>query len=311
MINLQGSELRFSSGDKSDDIICNNVQSISLNYSNQRLQTTYLGNYNSESKKPIINYTPIQLGFSYLKSDNNEIEKNLGLFNASGCCINLVDSNNPDCYGTRNYKSLYRPANSKNYAGQINLYSGAINQYTLNATIGSPISCSVSTEFLDMESVNNNSTQVSIPDNLILGGENISITGINFSGFGISGLQIQNISLNIGIQRTSSFKIGLKFPERVITDTSSQLQINGFLNNISELSKLSTINQENPENDIYLKIKNSCSDSDILNILIRKPTLDSQKISNQVGNLANVSLDFSVRPTIKPSEISGSNIIFS
>lgn len=311
MPNFQGAELRISSGNKSLDIICDNIQSTNISYQNNRQETTYLGNYNPELNKPIINFTPVQLSFSYLKTNNNLIEENLGLLNPSGCFINLVANNNLNDYSSRDYKLLFRPPNTQNYNGQINLYSGYLSQYNLAANIGNPLTCAVTIEALDIESLANNSGQIQITGKQIISPESTLITGINFSGFGISGLQIQSFSLNLSIQRNNSFVLGQKFPQKTIVQTNGQIQINGFLNNISQLAKLSTINQNSPENNIILNLKNNCSTEIFSTITIQKPYLDSKQISNQVGNFANVSLNFLVKPTIRPMEWSGENIIIS
>lgn len=310
MANIfQGSELQIFSGNNGYHS-CENIQSLNISFQNNRQETIYLGNFNAESKKPIINYTPIQLSFSYIKPITNEIEKNLGLLNPSGCFINLIANNNINDYSSRDYKILFRPPNKQIYNGQINIYSGYLNQYNLSANVGAPITCSVNIDVLDMQSCANNSGQSIIPNSQIISPENVIITGINFSGMGISGLQIQNFSLNLNIQRNNSFQINKKFPEKAIIQTNCTLQIGGFLNNITEINRLSEIDQGNPINDIYINFKNNCSNSGIMNILIRKPYLESKQISNQVGNLANVSLNFLVKPTIKLNEISGENIIF-
>lgn len=311
MPNFQGAELRISSGNKSLDIICDNIQSTNISYQNNRQETTYLGNYNPELNKPIINFTPVQLSFSYLKTNNNLIEENLGLLNPSGCFINLVANNNLNDYSSRDYKLLFRPPNTQNYNGQINLYSGYLSQYNLAANIGNPLTCAVTIEALDIESLANNSGQIQITSKQIISPESTLITGINFSGFGISGLQIQSFSLNLSIQRNNSFVLGQKFPQKTIVQTNGQIQINGFLNNISQLAKLSTINQNSPENNIVLNLKNNCENGIFSTIIIQKPYLDSKQISNQVGNFANVSLNFLTKPTIKPMEYSGENIIIS
>ncbi len=311
MPNFQGAELRISSGNKSLDIICDNIQSTNISYQNNRQETIYLGNYNPELNKPIINFTPIQLSFSYLKTNNNLIEENLGLLNLSGCFINLVSNNNINDYSSRDYKLLFRPPNTQNYNGQINLYSGYLSQYNLSANVGNPLACAVTIEALDIESLANNSGQIQITGKQIISPESTLITGINFSGLGISGLQIQSFSLNLSIQRNNSFVLGQKFPQKTIVQTNGQIQINGFLNNISQLAKLSTINQNSPENNIVLNLKNNCSTGNFSTITIQKPYLDSKQISNQVGNFANVSLNFLVKPTIRPMEWSGENIIIS
>lgn len=307
---FQGSELQIASG-ISGFFSCEKIQSLNISLQNNRQETTYLGNFNSEQKKPIINYTPVQLSFSYIKPVSNQIEENLGLLNPSGCFINLIANNNINNYSSRDYKILFRPPNKQIYNGQINLYSGYLSQYSLSANVGAPITCSVNAECLDTQSFFNNSGQSTIQNSRIAIPEGLTITGINFSGMGISGLQIQNFSLNLTIQRNNSFQIGKKFPEKTIVQTNGNIQIGGFLNNITEINKLSEIDSGSPIDDIYINIKDSCSNSGIMSILVRKPYLESKQISNQVGNLANTSLNFSVKPTIKLNEISGENLIFN
>ena len=85
MPNFQGAELRISSGNKSLDIICDNIQSTNISYQNNRQETTYLGNYNPELNKPIINFTPVQLSFSYLKM--NEASLNYLSLGPKGCGV--------------------------------------------------------------------------------------------------------------------------------------------------------------------------------------------------------------------------------
>jgi len=310
-MNIQGVELRFSSGNKSNDITIATAQNIDINYQHNRQEVTYLGNYCSETNKPIINYTPIQLSFGFIKNDNNLIEENIGLFNPSGCCINLVESNNQNNYSSRDFKLIARSPNSQNYSNQINLYSGYLTSYSLTAGLGTPIVNSISFECLDMESISNISGQQNISDSIIISPENFHITGMNFSGFGVSGLQIQNFGMNLTIQRSNVFKIGQKFPEKSIVNTSAQIQLNGFINNLSTINRLSTINNNIPySGNLNIGIKRTCSETDILDILIQKPYVDSVSISNRVGDLANFSISMSVKPTIRPSESGLSNIIF-
>lgn len=308
----QGTEFKISSGDKSKDINIYNCQGISANYQLNRQENTLVGNFAPEDEKQIINYTPIQVAFSYLNSESKLIEENLGLLNPSGCCINLNKSNNPNDYSSRDYKILFRPSNSQNYAGQINLYSGYLGQYNLSASIGNPISSSVSIECSDMESITNNFTQSGLSQHQIISTENTIITGINFSGFGISGFQINNFSIGLTVQWNNVFKIGQKFPEKTIIDTKGEIQINGVLNNIAEAQKLSTLNYNSFYNgNINLKLKTKCSENEILDILIKKPYIESRNINIQAGNFSTVSFVLNTKPTIKPSESQKSNIIFS
>lgn len=306
----QGTELRISSGNKSIDYTLSNIQSVGIVNQYQRQEVTYLGKYASEQNKPIVNYTPINLSYSYYKSDNL-IEEQLGLLNPSGCFINLVANNNVNDYSTRDYKILYRPNNSQNYAGQINLYSGVLSNYSLNATVGTPISCSVTTECLDIDSIENKTVQSGINAKNIISSEGFILTGINFSGFGISGFQINSVSLSLSVQRNNSFEIGKRFPSKTIVDTNASIQINGLLNNITSIERLSDINNDMPySGNLVISINDNCSNTNISNILIKNPYIVSRNISNQVGNFANVGLEFYVKPTIRSEEYLESNVIF-
>lgn len=308
----QGTEFKISSGNKTNDFTIPNCQGISVNYQLNRQENTYVGNFSPEDEKQIINYTPIQVAFSYLNSESKLLEENLGLLNPSGCFININKSNNINDYSSRDYKILFRPANSQNYAGQINLTSGYLGQYNISASVGSPVSSSVSLECLDIESISNNTIQSGLNQHQIVSTENTTITGINFSGFGVSGLQINNFSIGLTIQWNNVFKIGQKFPEKTIIDTKGEIQINGVLNNITEAQKLSTLNYNSFYNgNINLKLKTKCLETEILDILIKKPYIESRNINIQAGNFTTVSLNLSTKPTIKPSEFGKSNIIFS
>jgi len=308
----QGVELKISSGDKTKDANIFNCQGISINYQHSRSEITYLGNYSAEDKKQIINYTPINLAFSYLNSESKIIEENIGLLNPSGCFININKSNNINDYSSRDYKILMRPTNSQNYAGQINLYSGFLGQYTISASVGNPIASSVSFECLDMQSVPNSDTQSGISTNNLLSTESIVLTGINFSGLGVSGLKINSLSLNLSTQWNNILKIGQKFPEKTLIGTNGVIQINGILNTIQDSQKLSEIdNGTFYSGDISLKLRSKCSENDVLSILIKKPYIESRNINITPGNYSAVSIEMNVKPTIKPSEWNKSNIIFS
>lgn len=310
-IFFQGAELRISSGEAGTlTALAPRTQSISVSYQIPRQNITNLGRFKPLVSRPVVNFTPVQISFDYIKSDNT-VENFLGIANPTGLPNLLSNSESVNGYGLRNLEVVMSPTVSATYAGQIQVWSGCLQSYSMSASVGEPARANIAMEALDMTFIANTSGKATNDYSAnIVKPENISISGIYFSGLGISSIITQSVSLSMSINRAATFRLGRKYPERPITEVNASLQLNGFVENINAFTGMATHDCGNPLTGVYyITLLPSCSNEAVSTYVIRNPYLDSFNFSNQVGNFASVDLSFSLPLSILASETGqGSNI---
>lgn len=311
-IFFQGAVLSMSSGSEGTSIApLDRIQNVGMGFQIPRTNISVLGKFKPLKDRPVINFTPIQFSFDFIKSSKT-IESNLGLLNSTGVGINLANSESVEGFGLRNFEVALAPTVSTSYANKYTFSSGCLLSYGIQGSVGDPVRGSVSFECLDMSHQAENSSKVAQDySGELIKSENISISGINFSGLGISGLIVQSFSLNFNVNRSATFRLGSKYPERPITDIGANLQINGFLEGINtSFTGLSRYDCGSPlTGSYYLTLLPSCSSEIATTYKLTNPYLESQSTSIAVGNFASVDLSFSCPISIVSSEtLDGPNL---
>ncbi len=293
------------------------VQSATISVTPPRIEITSLGRFKPYNQRPIINYTPVSISIDTIKS-SKQIESNFGLVNPTGVGTVFggnTDSNSILNYGSRNFRFLIAPNTSNNYLGQIDVRSGCLTSYQMSASIGAPAKVSFTAEGLDQINIPNNGARAfQVYDSQVVTPQNVSITGITFSGntAGVSGLSIQSVNLAINITRQPTFQLGQRLPKRNITAMGATLSINGFLEGVdSFFSGLSGFNCGNfIDSNFYITLLPACADVLATTYIIQRPYFESQNFNFSVGNFAQVDLNFAIPLSIVAGEIiTGSNLI--
>lgn len=266
--------------------------------------------------RPVINYVPVEATVDFYETDNS-IRTMLGLVNPTGVCAQITDTRSQTAtYGVRSLKVLYAPTNSSNYNGELSLVSGVLSSYSLQGSVGSPVQGSFGMQFLDMIGRTNTSARdtSNISPNLVKP-ENISLTGIQFTGCGLTGITIQSFSFGLGLGRTSVTNIGSKYPtERPLTDVSATLSVQGFFDGINNsLTGLSQFDCGAPSaGTIGLTLAPSCGGGSPTVITMRNPYLNAWNTEGQAGGFSTFSLSLDLPIGPNPLETGdGSVLIFS
>lgn len=311
---FNSAEIKMSSGAAgSTTQFIERVQTVGVNYSPPRISVSNLGRFKPLTNRPVVNYTPVSISVDAIKS-SKEIEINWGLLNSTGVGMVFANpSNNIAGFGCRNFEVLIVQPTSNVYQGQINVSSGCLSSYSVSASVGEPARVSFSAEGLDLSMAEVSTTRmVNNYETTIVKPENVSVSGIDFSGFGITGLSLQNFNLSLSIGRQSLFQLGTRFPNRPVTEINASLSVNGFLEGISYFSGLRAYDCGNPyTGTLYFTLVPSCSGG--LNgttYILVNPTLDSFSLGASVGSFTSVDLSFSAPISIVSGEaINGSNLI--
>jgi hypothetical protein len=315
MSNLfyNGADILMSSGNAGTTTAqIQGIQSANIGYQIPRSNIPVLGRFKPLNQRPVINYTPVPVSFEFVKF-NKDVEFNLGLLNPTGIAVQIAQSPMTLAnYGMRDVEVKLCPNNSESYAGQYNLRSGVINSYSIGGSVGDPVKGAFAMEFLDLQQVVNTSART-VPNYSanIIKSENYTITGMNFSGFGYSGLILQSFKLDVNFSRTAAIRLGEKYPERRISEANATLSLQGFLEASSNaVTSLTQFDCGNFVTGNYsLSLLPSCSSEPATVINMTNPYLESNSLGIQVGNYISVDLMFSAPLSIIPSECSnGSNV---
>ncbi len=312
---FQGAELAMSSGIVNDTYArVQRVTSISTAYQIPRTQQRVIGRMLPLNLQPVLNYTPVNLSVNDTMG-NKDVVRNLGLLNTTGILTQIGQNTEVTNWGARSFQIYNAPINATNYAGQWNVVTGILKSYSAQGSVGGVVEESFTVEALDLQQVANNSART-IPNysGQVVKSENMVLTGINFTGLGFSGLTIQSFNFQTQINYASTFRIGTQFPERRITDGAATLQINGFMegvtNNITSLNGYAC--GGSLTGVFVLSLTPGCSTEPPMNITLVSPYLDSQTVGTQVGSYTSVDLSFSVPLTTVASETTlGSNVMIT
>ena len=290
------------------------VQDIQVDSSIPRAQTSVIGKFKPLNDQPVINYTPTSLSVSYMKG-NKDVERNLGLLNSTGIGVQIGQGTDVSDWGARNYQIMnvptYGAAQSLQYAGQWDVVSGVLKSFSLQGSVGEVVKGSFSVEGLDLRQVTNNAGRT-IPNysgNLIKP-QGVTITGIDFTGFGLTGLTIQSFSFQASFDHAQTFRLGSQYPERRVTSIGAALQIVGFMEGASNaLSSMTGYDAGSPYNgDYVLTLQPSCGPEPTTVITMSQPYLTSQSLGVQVGNFTQISMGFAVPVSVIAFEATGAGM---
>jgi hypothetical protein len=312
---FQSSEIRISSGVNGDFTqLVERVQGISINAQIPRSDTMVLGKTRALNARPVINYSPVSYSVDFVKA-TKEIENCLGILNPSGVAYNLGTSSALSGYGCRNLEVYLVDAAADFYKGQLNIKSGYLQSYNITTTVGDIVKGSFAGEGLDIEIINNDDPRelVNYDDVGIIKPEDVQISGIQFSGFGITGLSIQSFNIGLNFNRQSVFKLGSKYPVRPLTEARASISINGFIEGLKPVDTLGRYDCGLPETgNYYLTVLPSCSNYPATIYTIKNPYLDSWTFGAQIGSFISTELSFSViLPFSLQESLTGSNLIIS
>lgn len=259
-------------------------------------------------QRPVINYIPVNVSLDMYKSDNS-LEQMLGLVNPTGIAMLITDTNPVTAtYGIRSMQVYYAPTSSSNYNSLLDIKSGVLTSYSLQGSISEAMRQSVALQFLDMSgSVNTTVRDTTNYASAIVKPENIALTGIQFGGYGITGMTVQSFSLGVQFARTSVMQMGSRFPHsRPLTDVNATLQVQGFVEGFNNtITGLSTYNCGTPTyGTVSLVMTPACAASSPTTITVGNPYLDSVSIDGQVGNFTTISMAFSIPLGPNPLEVS-------
>lgn len=309
---FQGAELLISSGIVNDTYArVQRVINVSTSFQVPRTQQRVIGRMLPLNQQPVINYTPVTLSANYTMG-NKDVPICLGLVNTNGILTQIGQNTQVTDWGARSFQIYNAPINATNYAGQWNVITGVLKSFSLAGSVGGVVEGSFSVEALDQQQVANNTART-VPNysGQVVKSENISITGINFTGLGFSGLTIQSFNFQTSINHAATFRIGTQFPERRITDGNATLQINGFMEGVT--NTVSSLNNYACGNALtgtfVLTLLPGCSTEPPLTITMVSPYLDSQTVGTSVGSYTTLDLGFSIPLTTVVAETSlGSNV---
>lgn len=317
MALFQGIELRLTSGfNGTSMMVVERLQNASVSFELPRADVRTLNKFRPELNRPIVNWTPVNLTFDYVKSDN-VIETALGLTNQTGVICGLVNARALAGYGLRNFEILQAPLESPNYVGQINLISGVLNSYSVSVAVGDIAKTSMSFQLFDVGwAANNNTRTGSNYASTIARGQDTAISGVSFSGFGVSGLSVQSFDLGINISRAEVNNLGNKFPtDRPMVDANATMQVRGFIEaGNTSLTGLGVYDCGTSVNGtFFITVAPSCAGGPSTTYRVINPYFQSFSQSNSVGNFASVDMSFTVPLPISSVETGGgaSNLIIS
>lgn len=314
-VYFQGAELFMSSGASATVTAkVERVQDIQVDTSIPRVQTSAIGRFKPLNDQPVINYTPTSLSVSFTKG-SKDIERNLGLLNTTGIGVQIGQGTEVSDWGARNYQIMNVPMYGTNqtlqYAGQWDVVSGVLKTFSLQGGVGEAVKGSFSVEALDLRQVANTSARTipSYSGNLIKP-QGVSITGINFTGFGLTGLMVQSFSFQASFDHAQTFQLGRQYPERRVTNIGAALQVVGFMEGASnQLTSMTGYDPGSPYNGQYvLTLQPSCHTEPATTITMSQPYLTSQSMGIQVGNFTQITLAFAAPVSVVPFEATGANM---
>lgn len=263
--------------------------------------------------RPVINYSPVEASVEFYHSDSS-ITQMLGICNTSGVCQAITDTKAATAgLGIRSMQVLFAPTNSANYNGLLDLKSGVLTSYSLQGSVGSPVAGNFALSFLDYSgSVNTTTRDSSNTAANLVKPENMSLTGIQLTGYGLTGITIQSFSFALGFSRTAVSQLGSKFPvERPLTDVAAALSIQGFFDGLNNsFTGLSQYDCGQPSvGTIGLTLSPSCAATSPNTVTMRNPYIDSLSFDAAVGGFTSFSLSLSLPIGPNPLETSDGSVV--
>lgn len=315
MPQFQAGQVYIDSGSQSVAVMtpAQRITSVRVAPSIQRANVAVLGRGKPNAQRPIVGYVPTEASFEYVKSDKS-IEQMLGLIHASNITTNLTETKPAlSTYGIRNARILFAPTYSNTYDGQMDLKSGVLSNFSLQGAVGDSVKGSFTMSFLDKCESAVSSGKSSTDYNIeLVKPEGVTITGIQFSGYGLTGVKVQSFSFGVNFNRTEVNIFGEKFPiERPFTDVSSSLQVQGYTDGFnSSFTGLEMLRKGDPmDGQISITLLPADSTAASTTILMTRPYLDSLEYSSQVGGFTTVSMGFALPIGPNPNEITNGSVL--
>lgn len=276
----------------------NRVTSVKVSYDIPRVNTNNMHRGKPLEQRQVVNYIPVNVSFDMYKSDNS-LEQMLGLVNTTGVAAALFDTNAATAtVGMRSMQVYYAPNSSSAYNGLADIKSGVLTSYSLQGSINDAMRQSISMQFLDMSgSANTTQRDTSTYRTSIVRPEDINLTGIQFTGYGLSNITIDSFSLSIAFRRTDVIYMGSRFPiQRPLIDVNATLQVQGFIEGLNNsVTSLSQYFNGNPTyGPISLVLYPACTSASPTTITMTNPYLDNVSMDSQVGNFSTFSATFSL-----------------
>lgn len=314
----QAGQVRLSSGQAGTSMgNVERVQNVKIDVNIPRVNVGALNRSKPLGQRPVVNYTPVDFSFDFVKS-NNSVETMLGLVNGVGVTSQLTNAQSLGAsWAVRDAQVYFAPTSSTSYNGLIDLKSGVLTNYSIQGSVNEPVRASVGMQFFNMSgSTNNTARDTTNYGAQIVRPEGQYLTGILFTGYGITGVTIQSFSLGIGFSRTQVFQLGgTPFPvDRPLTEANATLQVQGYFEGVNNsLTGLSQYSCGDPTyGNVYLTLLPSCASSGPTTYTITNPYLDSQSVDGQVGGFSTCSFSFSMPLPLNSSETGdGSSMIIS
>lgn len=295
------------------------ITNAKIDYNIPRANVTVFSRGKPLEQRPVINYTPVDASFDYLKS-NTSIEQSLGLLNPTGVAAQITDTRAATAtYGIRSMQVYFAPTSSANYNGLYDLKSGVLTSYSLQGGVTQPIQASFGLQFLDMSGSVNTTARAStnypaapiIPANQSLTGLG-STTALLLTGFGLTGVTIQSFSLSVGFTHASIMQLGTKFPiERPLTDVNASFQCQGYFEGLNNsITGLGVYDCGYPTfGTIGLTMSPACGLSSPSSIIMVNPYLDSFSVNGQAGNFSTFAMSFSLPLGPNPLETGDGSVL--
>jgi hypothetical protein len=138
--------------------------------------------------------------------------------------------------------------------------------------------------------------------------QDVSLTGVNFTGLGYSGLIIQSFAFNTSFTYSSNFKLGDKYPARRMTEATASLQLSAYIDGTTNtVTGLGMYDCGSALSGQYVfSLQPMCVGNQAPTVItMTNPYLEAQSFGAQVGSFIQVQLSFSVPLTVVPFEATG------
>jgi hypothetical protein len=288
------------------------VTNVRQGYTIPRANVNVIGRGKPLERRPVINYTPIDFSFDYYHKDS-AMWQCLGLLNTTGICAAITETKAATAtWGIRSTQVLFAPTDSARYNGLLDLKSGVLTSYTLQGSVGEPARGNFSLGFLDMSgSVNTTLRDTTNYSANLVKPAGMSLTGIQFTGYGITGVNIQSFAFSVGFGRTAVMELGSKFPtERPLTEVGATLQIQGWFDGINNsVTGLQQYDCGDPTfGTAVLTLTPGCGGSPT-RVTMKNPYLDGVSIEGQAGGFSTVAFSLSLPIGPNPLETGDGSVV--
>lgn len=307
-------QVKIESGSAGTMVPVDRVTSINVGYNIPRANVGVMNRSKPLAQRPVINYTPVEVSLDFYKA-NKDLETSLGIINSYNVLSGITETRaGISSAAVRNVDVYFAPSNSLTYNGLLNVRSGVLTTYSIQGSVGEPVKGNISLQCFDMTGSFNNSARDSSNYNAsLVKPENIALTGIQFTGIGLTGVTIQSFSFSLGLNRTQVFEIGKRLPvERPLTDANASLQVQGFFEGINNsIPVLSNFVCGDPmDGELNLTLTPSCvTNPSSTNINIIRPYFDSFSVQGQAGGFSTFSLSLSAPIGANPNETTDGSVV--